>query len=75
MLLLATAHCADLSHLYRVQNRRYRANIVLTQQQAQQAPKMLCLPVGLSQDIVKLFQSRKEDFPKLVQNLGASVIP
>ena len=35
---------------------------------------MLRLPVGLPQHIVELLQSGHENFPKLIQNLGAAVV-
>ena len=75
MLLLLAAHGADGTHLHRVQHRGDGTYVILAQQQPQQPGEMLRLPVGLPQHIVELLQRGHENFPKLIQNLGAAVVP
>ena len=35
---------------------------------------MLCLPVGIPQDIIQLFQRRQENLPELPEDLGIPVV-
>ena len=63
------------AHLHRIQYRRDGANIVPAQKQTEQPEKMLRLPMGLTQNIVHLLQSRQQNLPHLVENLGTPVVP
>ena len=60
--------------MHRIQYRRDRTNIVLTQQQNQQPFKNFRLTSGISQHVVHLLQSTKQDLPKLIENLRAAVV-
>ena len=75
MLFLMAPHGADRACLDSIQHRRDSTHIILAQQQTQKMGKMLRLPDCLPQHIMHLLQGRQQDFPKLIQNLGAAVVP
>ena len=68
------AHGRYRAHLHRIQHRRDGTDVILTQKQPQQPGKMLRLPVGLAQNVMQLFQSGNQDFPQLIENLGAAIV-
>ena len=65
----------DAAHLHSIQHRRDGAHIILAEQQPEEPEEVLRLPVGLPQHIIHLLQRRKKNFPQLVQDLGAPIVP
>ena len=74
MLLPVQTHGANRTTLHRIQHRRNRSHLILTQQQLKQSCKAFRIPSGLTQHIMELLQGAEEDLPKLVQDLGAAII-
>ena len=75
MLFLMAAHGGHRADLHRVQHRRDGSHVVLAQQQTEKADELLPLPMGVPQHVIHLFQRPQKDFPQLVQDLRAPVVP
>ena len=75
VLFLMAAHSGHGADLHRVQHRRDGSHVVLAQQQPEKADKLLPLPVSIPQHVIHLFQGAQKDFPQLVQDLRAPVVP
>ena len=75
VLFLMAAHGGHRADLHRVQHRRDGSHVVLAQQQPEKADELLPLPMGVPQHVIHLFQRPQKDFPQLVQDLRAPVVP
>ena len=68
------AHCGHRASGHRIQHRRNSTHIVLAQKQRKESCKSLGIPNCFPKDSMELLHSGKKDLPKLVEDLGGTII-